>query len=54
MEIQFITDSRGKKKAAVLPFDEWERTGKAKEIPEHVYLSWTHKKSQCQQTFSKS
>ena len=39
MEIQFITDSQGKKKAAIIPFDEWERTEKAKAILEHVYLA---------------
>jgi len=39
MEIQFITDAQGKKKAAIIPFDEWERTEKAKDILEHVYLS---------------
>lgn len=38
MEIQFITDAQGKKKAAIVPFDEWERTEKAKEILEQVYL----------------
>jgi hypothetical protein len=39
MEIQFITDAKGKKTAAIIPFAEWERTEKAKEILEHVYLS---------------
>jgi hypothetical protein len=39
MEIQFITDAKGKKKAAIIPFDEWERTEKAKDILEHVYLA---------------
>ena len=38
MEIQFITNAQGKKTAAIVPFDEWERTEKAKEILEHVYL----------------
>ena len=38
MEIQFITDVQGKKTAAIVPFDEWERTEAAKEILEHVYL----------------
>jgi len=38
MEIQFITDAQGKKTAAIVPFDEWERTEEAKEILEHVYL----------------
>jgi len=39
MEIQFITDAQGKRTAAIIPFDEWERTEKAKDILEHVYLS---------------
>jgi hypothetical protein len=39
MEIQFITDAQGNKKAAIIPFDEWERTEKAKDILEHVYLA---------------
>jgi len=39
MEIQFITDAQGKKTAAIIPFEEWERTEKAKDILEHVYLS---------------
>ena len=39
MEIQFITDSQGKRTAAIIPFDEWERTEKAKDILEHVYLA---------------
>ena len=39
MEIQFITDSQGRKTAVVVPFDEWERTEKAKDILEHVYLA---------------
>jgi len=38
MEIEFITDAQGKKTAAIVPFDEWERTEAAKEILEHVYL----------------
>lgn len=38
MEIQFITDAQGKKTAAIVPFDEWERTETAKEILEHIYL----------------
>ena len=38
MDIQFITDAQGKKTAAIVPFDEWERTEAAKEILEHVYL----------------
>jgi len=32
MEIQFITDSEGKKTAAIVPYEEWERTEKAKDI----------------------
>ncbi|MGB6010222.1 MAG: hypothetical protein WBI57_03010 [Desulfobacterales bacterium] len=39
METQFITDAQGRRMAAVVPFDEWERTEKAKEILEHVYLA---------------
>jgi hypothetical protein len=39
METQFITDITGKKTAAIIPFDEWERTEKAKDILEHVYLA---------------
>ena len=39
METQFITDSQGRRMAVVVPFDEWERTEKAKEILEHVYLA---------------
>ncbi len=39
MEIQFITDAQGKKRAAIIPFDEWERTEKAKDILEQVYLA---------------
>jgi len=39
METQFITDAQGRKMAAIIPFDEWERTEKAKEILEHVYLA---------------
>jgi len=39
MEIQFITDAQGKRTAAIIPFDEWERTEKAKDILEHVYLA---------------
>ena len=39
MEIQFITDSQGNRTAAIIPFDEWERTEKAKQILEHVYLA---------------
>jgi len=38
MGIQFITDAKGKKTAAIVPFHEWERTEAAKEILEHVYL----------------
>ena len=39
METQFITDIKGKKTATIIPFDEWERTEKAKDILEHVYLA---------------
>jgi hypothetical protein len=37
MEIQFITDVHGKKTAAIIPYDEWERTEKAKDILEHIF-----------------
>jgi hypothetical protein len=39
MEMQFITDAQGKRTAAIIPFEEWERTEKAKDILEHVYLA---------------
>ena len=39
MKIQFITDEQGNRMAAIIPFDEWERTEKAKDILEHVYLA---------------
>jgi len=39
VKIQFITDEQGKRTAAIVPFDEWERTEQAKEILEHVYLA---------------
>ena len=39
MEIQFVTDAQGNRTAAIIPFDEWERTEKAKDILEHVYLA---------------
>jgi hypothetical protein len=39
MKIQFVTNSEGKKTAAIIPYDEWERIEKAKDILEHVYLS---------------
>jgi len=38
MKMQFITDAQGRKTAAIVPYDEWERTEAAKEILEHVYL----------------
>jgi hypothetical protein len=38
METQFVTDVKGKRTAAIIPFEEWERTEKAKDILEHVYL----------------
>ena len=37
-QILFIPDAQGKKTAAIVPFDEWERTETAKEILKHVYL----------------
>jgi hypothetical protein len=39
METQFVTDAQGKKTAAIVPFEDWERTEKAKDILEHVYLA---------------
>jgi len=39
MATQFITDEQGNKTAAIIPFEEWERTEKAKDILEHVYLA---------------
>jgi hypothetical protein len=39
METQFVTDAQGKKTAAIIPFEDWERTEKAKDILEHVYLA---------------
>ena len=37
METQFVTDVKSKRTAAIIPFEEWERTEKAKDILEHVY-----------------
>lgn len=34
-----MTDAKGKRTAAIIPFEEWERTEKAKDILDHVYLS---------------
>lgn len=39
METQFVTDAQGNKTAAIIPYEEWERTEKAKDILEHVYLA---------------
>ena len=39
MDVQFITDGEGNRKAVIIPFEEWERTEKAKDILEHVYLA---------------
>ena len=39
MEIQFIIDTQGKRTAAIIPYDEWERTERAKDLLEHIYLS---------------
>ncbi|PIP38269.1 MAG: hypothetical protein COX19_13625 [Desulfobacterales bacterium CG23_combo_of_CG06-09_8_20_14_all_51_8] len=39
MDTQFVTDGQGNKTAVIVPFEEWERTEKAKEILEHVYLA---------------
>jgi len=46
METQFITDIKGKRTAAIIPFEEWERTEKAKDILEHVYLAGIIKERQ--------
>jgi hypothetical protein len=50
MEIQFITDIKGKRTAAIIPFEEWERTEKAKDILEHVYLAGIIKERQGSKT----
>lgn len=39
MGTQFVTDVKGNKTAVIIPFDEWERTEKAKDILEHVYFA---------------
>ncbi|MFZ2634380.1 MAG: hypothetical protein WA081_19190 [Desulfosalsimonadaceae bacterium] len=39
MDTQFVTDNQGNKTAVIVPFEEWERMEKAKEILEHVYLA---------------
>ena len=44
MGTQFVTDEQGNKTAAIIPFEEWERTEKAKDILEHVYLAGIIKK----------
>ncbi len=46
MEIQFVTDVSGNKTAAIVPFEEWERMEKAKDLLEHIYLSEIIKKRQ--------
>ena len=50
METQFITDIKGKRTAAIIPFEEWERTEKAKDILEHVYLAGIIKERQSSKT----
>jgi hypothetical protein len=50
METQFITDIKGKRTAAIIPFEEWERTEKAKDILEHVYLAGIIKERQGSKT----
>ncbi len=50
METQFITDIKGKKTAAIIPFEEWERTEKAKNVLEHVYLTGIIKERQSSKT----
>jgi len=39
MNVQYITDERGRRTAVVIPMEEWERAEKAREILEHVYLA---------------
>lgn len=39
MGTAFITDNEGNRKAVIVPFDEWERLDKARDILEHVYLA---------------
>ena len=39
MDTQFVTDNQGNKTAVIVPFEEWERMEKAKELLEHVYLA---------------
>ena len=34
-----MTDAQGKRTAAIIPFEDWERTEKAKDILEHVYIA---------------
>jgi len=50
METQFITDIKGKKTAAIVPFEEWKRTEKAKDILEHVYLAGVIKERKSSKT----
>jgi len=47
METQFVTDAQGNKTAAIIPFEEWERTEKAKDILDHVYLAGIIKERRC-------
>jgi len=39
MATQFVTDAQGRKTAVIIPFEEWERTEKAKDVLEHVYFA---------------
>lgn len=50
METQFITDVKGKRTAAIIPFEEWKRTEKAKDILEHAYLAGIIKERQSSKT----
>lgn len=50
METQFMTDAQGKKTAAIIPFEDWERMEKARDILEHVYLSGIIKERRSSET----
>ncbi len=39
MEVQFVTNVSGTITAAIVPFEEWERMEKAKDLLEHIYIS---------------
>jgi len=46
MERQLVADISGYRTAAIVPFEEWERIEKAKDLLEHIYLSEIIKKRQ--------